>query len=754
MDLQVRSLLDANLSFGASGLLQTIKLTREARCLRPFAQNPIVFACARVNARSAMSAPVVLFTSAEEDAPEAPKNDPLTRLLGRPNPLMSGRTMWGVIALFYQLAGGAYLFLNSRRTEERGGVKVDVIAPMRAGEMPVEVWPVRDDLVEPVLDERTKLPKAYRYAGGAGAPVEYPVHAVSHLYDMDPYSPLKGFGPGLAAWRAADHMFRAEAFDDALVENGGQIGGVFTHEEKRLTPEQLKAMKESIAKNAEKPREDRKNVVLPAGMKFTPTAFSPADMRAKEMRELKRDEVMACFGVPKTLLGFTDDVNRANSREVRRSYYENTVVPYLEQLQDALIAHFFPLLPARYHTWSVGFAIEKTPAMREDLDGQIKRVRDLMGCGLTFVEAADIVGLEHTVKDEGKRYIDSGLRSQEADEAAARAAEEPEPEEEDDDEEWDDDEKAARVAVRNRDARLAALATEEKRLEKHDRRFKKAILRVFDDFILASRKRLRDIASGSEVPAVLPVAASLRAWSWWDGDAAWSESTRAYAEQLGLLPDPKSERYVVTVKGVSEDELAALVLENQRKWGDELWAALSGPYKSVVEDSAAAAQKLVGGALIEASHPDVVQFMLSKQIKVVEGPMSVVAERVKRAIVEAMTSVGAEGTLADRVRESLEAIEHELRALQDQLGTRAAMIARTESSAASNAARTAQFSDSGISEHEWASAGDELVRDLHMIDGERRRIEERFSNGLRYPGDPEGAAGNVINCRCTTVPVI
>jgi uncharacterized protein with gpF-like domain len=41
----------------------------------------------------------------------------------------------------------------------------------------------------------------------------------------------------------------------------------------------------------------------------------------------------------------------------------------------------------------------------------------------------------------------------------------------------------------------------------------------------------------------------------------------------------------------------------------------------------------------------------------------------------------------------------------------------------------------------------------HAIDGERRRRGEPFSNGLRYPGDPAGAAANVINCRCVVIPV-
>lgn len=49
----------------------------------------------------------------------------------------------------------------------------------------------------------------------------------------------------------------------------------------------------------------------------------------------------------------------------------------------------------------------------------------------------------------------------------------------------------------------------------------------------------------------------------------------------------------------------------------------------------------------------------------------------------------------------------------------------------------------------WSAALDSRTRDTHMkIDGEIREVEEVFSNGLLYPGDPRGRAEEVINCRC------
>ena len=50
---------------------------------------------------------------------------------------------------------------------------------------------------------------------------------------------------------------------------------------------------------------------------------------------------------------------------------------------------------------------------------------------------------------------------------------------------------------------------------------------------------------------------------------------------------------------------------------------------------------------------------------------------------------------------------------------------------------------------QWNSTLDGRTRDSHArVDGEIRELDEKFSNGLMFPGDPSGAAAEVIHCRC------
>lgn len=58
---------------------------------------------------------------------------------------------------------------------------------------------------------------------------------------------------------------------------------------------------------------------------------------------------------------------------------------------------------------------------------------------------------------------------------------------------------------------------------------------------------------------------------------------------------------------------------------------------------------------------------------------------------------------------------------------------------------------------EWMSTLDGRTRDSHRhMDGEKIKVgdkwhPQKFSNGCRYPGDPEGPPQEVYNCRCTLV---
>ena len=86
--------------------------------------------------------------------------------------------------------------------------------------------------------------------------------------------------------------------------------------------------------------------------------------------------------------------------------------------------------------------------------------------------------------------------------------------------------------------------------------------------------------------------------------------------------------------------------------------------------------------------------------------------------------------------------------------------ARTSTTCAQNAGRTQSYQravDMGIELYQvWLAALDSRTRSSHRhMDGEKVKVikgkQVKFSNGLRYPADPDGRAEEVWNCRCTLV---
>ena len=75
-------------------------------------------------------------------------------------------------------------------------------------------------------------------------------------------------------------------------------------------------------------------------------------------------------------------------------------------------------------------------------------------------------------------------------------------------------------------------------------------------------------------------------------------------------------------------------------------------------------------------------------------------------------------------------------------------IAKTEIIGAHNAGSFEAMVNSGIvATKRWINSRDAKVRDTHQT-SEVVPLMERFSMGLRFPGDWTGAVGEIVNCRC------
>lgn len=85
--------------------------------------------------------------------------------------------------------------------------------------------------------------------------------------------------------------------------------------------------------------------------------------------------------------------------------------------------------------------------------------------------------------------------------------------------------------------------------------------------------------------------------------------------------------------------------------------------------------------------------------------------------------------------------------------------ARTAVTGAQNAGRMDSYAAAekmGIKlKKEWLATLDSRTRHSHaMLDGEQVEQDDKFSNGCRFPGDPQGPPWEIYNCRCTLVAAL
>lgn len=122
-----------------------------------------------------------------------------------------------------------------------------------------------------------------------------------------------------------------------------------------------------------------------------------------------------------------------------------------------------------------------------------------------------------------------------------------------------------------------------------------------------------------------------------------------------------------------------------------------------------------------------------------------ITETTREMIAEVLEKAIAEGWGVDKIVSYLNS--------PDFTKWRARMIVRTEAARATNYASMLAASEFDYEmQKNWIEVKDNRTRRTHRhatgVGGEVKDFYERYSNGLMFPGDPNGSAKEVINCRC------
>jgi SPP1 gp7 family putative phage head morphogenesis protein len=743
-------------------LLSAARGGREETLTDPLSQHVWVYACVKARARALASTPLQFWAGDSADAPEI-TSGPLVDIFRKPHPLITGRRLLALTSVYFDLYGRTHWLLH-----ERDGAQ---IRPMDAPSIsspigvPDEICPVPGHALSINWSEETGLPESYEYRGGS-QPVVYPAGSVISFVDIGHSNLMHGIG--------AIEQVRAEV-DQWIAA----------------------------------PDRHQKPAVLSGGLSFSNPGFSPRDMENAEMRLWSRDAIMAVFGVTKPILSITDDVNRANAREAKAVFWEETLIPQQEQtlsvIEDSLLSRLGgPGVPARV---TATFDRSKVEALGESLNDQLERAERFVALGVDTNKAFELAGMEidpltdeelgraqepepdeptvvtNSIDDQARpeetlngaqissllsiiEQVASGALPKETgvkvivasfpfDEARAReilaeieeGSREPEPQ------------PVPQALQEAPGSTLPEDPTEEP--EEPEERSARVLRRVpdRDAYARAFEEKLEPEESAI-ADAVEPI------------QVAFVEASRTKLRQLASgerafrpkRPEIRALEDDVEIRALEDDvpeavleEINRVALPNLEAWvarfADEVSPTLIQAYLGGLVDLA---NEIGLDELPTELDSTALAFLEGHTTILAEQAMGSLNDKVRDSIAREMFAQGGDftiGEMQDRVQDTLEALEDQLDEEVGQLAVRAQRIARTESAFAVNNARVAEMLRNGITQVEWISARDSEVRESHAAnDGEIREIGDRFSNGMRWPHDEGFSGTETINCRCTVAP--
>lgn len=125
----------------------------------------------------------------------------------------------------------------------------------------------------------------------------------------------------------------------------------------------------------------------------------------------------------------------------------------------------------------------------------------------------------------------------------------------------------------------------------------------------------------------------------------------------------------------------------------------------------------------------------------------------KKQITKSVTSSILQGKSIKRMADDLQ------KRITTMSRDSAIRTARTAVTGAQNAGRMDSYAAAekmGIKlKKEWLATLDARTRHSHaMLDGEQVAQDKKFSNGCRFPGDPQGPPWEIYNCRCTLIAAV
>lgn len=232
----------------------------------------------------------------------------------------------------------------TQQHEELTGEQWWVIVRNERFNVPLELWPVRPDRMEPIPDPNDFL-VGYLYRGPSGERIPLGVDDVLFQRRPNPLDPYRGMGAVQTILTDLDATKASAEWNRNFFLNSAEPGGI-VEVDRRLDDTEFDAFRERWAEQHRGVSNAHRVAVLENGLRWVDRKYSMTDMQFVELRTVGREIVREAFGFPKPILGAVDDVNRANAEAADAVFARWLLRPRCKRTREILNTRLLPMYGA------------------------------------------------------------------------------------------------------------------------------------------------------------------------------------------------------------------------------------------------------------------------------------------------------------------------------------------------------------------------------------------------------------------------
>jgi len=614
----------------------------------------------------------------------------ILKLLSKPNKLQTGRQFFALWQKYKDIYGEVYVLMikNSGFLERKGVSELHLLNPRYC---------------EPKFSGMGDLEKVEYQRPNADL-ITYPSEEIIYDLNPDPDNPLRGVSLLKAGSKSISVSNQLDIYQANILKNGGKVDGVFNFKATgNLTKIQREELKKDYKEMYAESTKSGTPLFLGGDADYKRLSITPEELGYIESKKMTLNDVCILTEVPKMLLASAEDLQYNNADTSVRIFLREVIKPLDQQITDVLNEKR-ELVPEDQELELV----DPTP---EDIELKTKTVDSGFGKYMTINECREIMDLEPLDEGGDDVLIPFSLSPINAEPEPVAPPTPPAPEAPKPGEEpvpspspSDDEENGAKKALKEgREVVKGKKKSINHPLKSYDfrREYHKQYIKKADAYEKKFKNKLNSYLKGQRERMLENI----------------EQGRITSFKHKSLIDEIFNLRLEVEI-GVKE--LIPLLKEITRRSGED-------------------AMKLVGSGGFKMnsnieSWLDLKANVFMKQIN------ETTFAKLKTQFAESSANNEDRGALINRVKETYGDISK----------GRANVIARTETHGITQEGTIQGYKQAEMPIKIWVAVLDSSTRESHAsIDGEEVPLDYPFSNGLQFPGDPNGDAGEVINCRCS-----